>query len=348
MKTIGIVTPGFPKDEQDTTCLPAVQQFVLSAKTLFPDLRIVILAFQYPFEEKEYTWYGLRVIALGGKNRPKLYRLFTWLKAYRRMQQLKKENKIIGILSLWLSETALVSNYFSKWNGIPHFMWLHGQDAKADNRYIRLIRPKGREVIAISEFIQKEFYKNHHQLPFLVAENGVNPMIFPELNTSLRPIDILGAGSLIHLKNYALFIEIISEIKKTYPTFRAVIAGDGVEKERLTQLSGASGLESHLRFVGQVAHKEVLDLMANARIFLHPSDFEGNSTVVIEALYSGCEVISKTSLSHREINHLHIKFSKQEMTDTILRHLKENSKAERVTFHAMDDTAQRIIGLFLK
>ena len=48
-KTLVILSPGFPKDEADTTCLPAHQVFIKSLNKNFPSLKIIILSFQYPF-----------------------------------------------------------------------------------------------------------------------------------------------------------------------------------------------------------------------------------------------------------------------------------------------------------
>ena len=52
-KTIVILTPGFASDESDTSCIPALQDYVLALQQSFPGLRIVVLAFQYP-----YKWDG--------------------------------------------------------------------------------------------------------------------------------------------------------------------------------------------------------------------------------------------------------------------------------------------------
>src|SRR5579864_4691250 len=96
-----ILTPGFPRDEDDTTCLPWLQAFVLSVKKLFPTLQLTIVAFQYPFEAKNYQWHGITVIAIGGANRTKLRRLLTWRKVWSWLNLLTRKTKTIGVLSLW-------------------------------------------------------------------------------------------------------------------------------------------------------------------------------------------------------------------------------------------------------
>ena len=48
-KILVILTPGFAKDETDTTCLPMQQSFIRCLNKMIPHLNIIILAFQYPF-----------------------------------------------------------------------------------------------------------------------------------------------------------------------------------------------------------------------------------------------------------------------------------------------------------
>ena len=82
-----VLSPGFPQDEQDSTCIPWLQQFLLSLRRVSPSLEVVVIAFQYPFHSREYTWHGIRVFALGGANRKTWRRLITWAKALRKFVQ---------------------------------------------------------------------------------------------------------------------------------------------------------------------------------------------------------------------------------------------------------------------
>jgi glycosyltransferase involved in cell wall biosynthesis len=343
-----ILTPGFPESEQDTTCLPAFQQFALSVKKCFPQLEPIILTFQYPYTKREYVWHGIKVISLGGKNKPRAWRLLTWINAYLVLKTIKKKRKVIGLLSLWLTECALVGDYFAKLNKLNHYMWLIGQDAKTTNQYIKRIKPKGRKIIAMSDFLKEAFFKNHGQLPFMVAENGINESIFPPLNLDNRTIDILGIGSLIPLKNYKLFIEIIYEIKKTFPQIKAAIAGSGEEESTLKSLVSIYRLEKNIEFLGMLPHLKVFEVMNNSKLFLHTSDYEGNSTVLMEALYSGCYTFSRCSLSSKKVEHLFIRESKLEFVADMEELLsKKEINYTRIKFNTMDNTAKKIIDLFI-
>ncbi len=344
-----LVTPGFPKDEADTSCLPAFQQFALSVKNKFPENKLVIVAFQYPFERKEYRWNGIDVIALGGKNRSKIFRLIIWMRAYRALKKIVAQHRVSGLVSLWVTECALVADRIAKKHHLNHLIWIIGQDAKASNRYVSRIKPKAEQLMAMSDFLKDEFYKNHAIAPQHVFENGITESIFPELNLKERRIDIFGAGSLIPLKNYSLFIELIVEVKKAMPNVKAEIAGGGEEQRILEALIKMYNLEDNVKLLGPKTHAETLSLMNSSKVFLHTSNYEGNSTVLMEALYSGCKVISTCPLSHHKTENLYISNERDELKKKLLETLSlANASYKRVIFNTMDRSVQGIVNLLLQ
>ena len=66
---IVFLVPGFPKDENDTTCIPALQLFVRNFNSVNPQLKINVIAFQYPYKKKGYSWNGIKVYSAGGKGK---------------------------------------------------------------------------------------------------------------------------------------------------------------------------------------------------------------------------------------------------------------------------------------
>lgn len=347
MACVLIVIPGFAKDENDSLCLPAMQQFILSAQRSVPDLQLVILSLQYPFQSGWYTWHGIPVMSIAGNNKPGLYRLFTWIKALYQLRLIRKRYQPVGVLSLWLHETALVSKWFCRLNRLPHYIWLQGQDVKKSNQYVNRVKARAEELIAISEFTRDEYFRNHGIRPFLVVNNGVNRNIFPALDQEERAIDILGVGSLIALKNYSLFLDIIHALVPSFPHLKVVIAGEGPEQTALMEKTRELSIAQHVTFMGAVPHAEALDLMRRSKLFLHTSTFEGNSTVLIEALYSGCRVFSTIALGTATVENLHLCSDK----DQFVRQLKDclldtNTIVKRVEFNNMETSAKIIFGLF--
>ena len=343
-KCLVVLTPGFPSDEYDTTCVPAVQNFVRAACKIYPGRNILVIAFQYPFEEKIYHWNGVEVIALGGKNRAGFLRVITWIKAYKTLKKICKSYRHIALLSFWMTECALIGKHFGRKKQLGHITWLQGQDALKTNRYVKRIRPAAESVVAISCTNQRVFFENHGVMPAHVIENGVIEKQFPELNTSERQIDILGVGSLTEGKNYALFLEIAAKLQVKYPRLTCVIAGDGPLTATLKKQAEKLGLRN-IRFTDLIAHSQVLELMNNSRIFLHTSGYEGSSSAMIEALYSGCKVVARQPLSDHIVKNLYVADSQNELIKITEKLLSLSEKPERVLFNSMEDSAKKIIEL---
>ena len=345
-RTFVILTPGFPADESDSTCLPFIQSFVLSVKREYSDLNVIVLTFQYPFAKKEYHWNGMKVLGFGGENKGGFFRVIVWLQVWKRLSKIRKENNVIGLLSFWLGECALIGKCFGKKYSIQHYCWLQGQDARKGNRYVGLMKPKSDEIIALSDFLAAEFYRNYAIPIPLVIESGIDISLIIKENEK-RDIDILGAGSLIALKQYDLFIEIIFELRKTFPSLRAVICGKGPEKVKLEQLIERFELRDNIILADEVPHASVLQLMQRSRIFLHTSIYEGYSTVCAEALFASAKVISFCKPMHHSIENWDIVLDKDEMIGRC-KSILENDQLQfnSVITNPINDIAGRMLRLF--
>jgi glycosyltransferase involved in cell wall biosynthesis len=348
METLVILSPGFAADENDTTCLPTVQQFILSVKKLYPSLKIIIIAFQYPYVKSTYMWHGVEVIAMGNENRGGIYRMLNWVRVYKQLSILYKQNQQMGLLSFWLTECSLITQRFAQNYKIPYFMWLQGQDAKKENKYMQRIKPSTEHLIAISDFIAKECFKNHHLKVKHIIENGVNTALFPAFNQGLRDIDILGVGSLTEVKNYALFITIVAVIKNHFPEVKVILVGSGNLEQELKDLAKESGLSDNIHFASTLPHVTVLELMNRTKLFLHTAHFEGTPAVSIEALYSGCYVYSTLALADRPISNHKVLKDPSDFIHHMCNQLKDSKRLqhERVLVNSMDHSAQRMMQLF--
>ncbi|MDB4904285.1 MAG: hypothetical protein JWQ63_3566 [Mucilaginibacter sp.] len=346
-ETLVILSPGFPKNEADTTCVTAMQLFVKALKEVCPGLNIIVLAFHYPFISKEYKWFGAKVISIGGKDKGRLFRLLTWIKAWMILRKLNKKYRLMGLLCFWFGECALVGNYFAKTHRLNHYSWLLGQDAKRSNKYFKWIRPKGESLIALSDFISKEVKKNHGVSPLQVIPVGIDTSLFGPVPLK-RDIDVLGAGSFIPLKQYYLFVQAISFLKETFPDIKAVICGNGPETEQLKSMAASLHLEKNLTFTGELPHNEVLALMQRSKVFLHPSNYEGFSTVLSEALYSGAHVVSFCKPMAKNFRHHYVVKASEEMNSKILTILKtKRLDYQAVLVCSVQQAAKNIISLFV-
>lgn len=345
-KTLVILTPGFPENEADTSCLPMQQNLVRSLKEIYPGLNIIILSFQYPYFKKTYTWFDTTVMSFDGRNKGGWQKLLLRKKLRAALRQINDTNKITGLLSFWYGECALVGKRFSDKNSIKHFCWILGQDARKENKYPRRICPKADELIALSDFLQDEFEKNHGTRPLHVILPGTDSKQF-HWDIQQKDIDVLAAGSLITLKHYEIFVVVIAEIKKQLPGIKAMLIGDGPEKSMLQTLIAKYGLQKNITLAGELPHPEVLHRMQKAKVFLHPSSYEGFGIVCIEALQAGCRVISYCKPMNQDIENWHIVKTKEEMKEKAISILNNPATIyKRVTFSSMEDVAKKVMELF--
>lgn len=312
VKTLVIITPGFPENEADSTCVPPQQVFVKALKEVSPQLNVVVLSLQYPFHSNEYYWHGIKVIPFGGGDKGKLFRLFTGLRVYLALRKLAAAYELTGLLSFWFGKCAHVANGFAKRYGLPHYSWILGQDAKPGNKYFNKIKPDGGSLIALSDFIVREFNKNYGVLPQHIVPVGIDPGLFCPADTE-RDIDILGAGSLIPLKQYHIFLEVIRSLKEFHPNIKAAICGDGPEMKLLHTMVIIMGLEDNITLMGRLSHQEVLAQMQRCKVFLHPSNYEGFGAVCLEALYAGARVVSFVRPMNKAIRNWHIADDQEHM-----------------------------------
>ena len=212
--------------------------------------------------------------------------------------------------------------------------------------YIQKVHPLPEELIAVSDFVADEFFKNFLIRPQHIVPNGIDKNLF-DSNTVKRSIDIMGAGSLIPLKQYEILIHCIGELKKNLPHITAIIAGKGREYQLLQELIMRLDLEDNIKLVGEKEHGEVLKLMQQTKVFLHPSLYEGFSMVCQEALYAGCQVISFCKPMNVDFKHWHIVKTKEEMLAKVLEILSQTVlEHNAVITYSIDETAKSFMNLY--
>lgn len=288
IKHIVFLTPGFAQNEQDTTTIPAIQLYIKALKKHQPELKITVISFQFPFTNEKYKWFGCEVIPLNGRN-SKLKRIFIWKKVFTILNFLNKENPISILHSFWLGECALIGNMFSKKHSLKHVCTLMGQDVLKNNYYLKVLPIQKMKLICVSDFQRKQLY-NSPILQIKVIPWGIYSADFS--NEITKSIDIIGVGSLISLKNYDLFIEVVSEINKIIP-IKAVLIGSGIQKEYLEKKIKKLQLENTISLTGLLSYQETLNFISQSKILLHTSNYESFGMVFAEALQSKTSIVSK-------------------------------------------------------
>ena len=204
------------------------------------------------------------------------------------------------------------------------------------------------EMVAFSDFIAKEVQHNYGVRPEFTIPGGVDPNIYPP-SSAVRDIDVMGAGSLIPLKQFNVFTEIIAAAKKSHPHIKSIIVGKGPEQQSLQAQIRSLDLENNLDLTGELPYPEVLKRMQRTKIFVHTSFYEGLGMVCTEALYAGAHVISFVKPFEKDIPHWHIVRNKEEMLKKLLELLLGPALDHTPVMHfSAKDTAIAVMNLYDK
>ena len=344
-KTFIIFSPAFAAGEADTIWLPWLQTFVRALNKNFHELEVIFFAFQYPHTTKAYDWHNNRVIPFNGLHKKKFSRLLMWVNIVYSVLKIKKTHDLIGILSVWCTECAFVAKYISNFLALPHFCWIVGQDARKENNYVRRIHPNAKSLIALSDFLADEFYRSHSIRPYYIVPHGIDISLI-NATSFQKDIELIGVGSLSVLKQYDVFVNVVAALKKTFPDIKAVLCGDGEDRQRIKAMINEFSLDENITLTGTLQHPQVLSMMQRAKILLHPSSYEGFSMACLEALYAGANVISFTQPMHHEIHNWHVVKTAEEMQAKAIELLRADTEYEAVMVYSADESARAIMKLF--
>lgn len=276
-----ILTPGFPKDENDSTCIPALQDYLLSLIEHAPQIKITVVSLQYP-EQNTYQWKQIKVHAIGGQNRGGIIRLITWQRALKKVKRINEEHMIDVIHSFWMTEAAYLGQKLSNNLTVPHIITVMGQDALS-KKYWRKVFPA--KLIALSKFHQQKIEKFQNR-EAIVVPWGARAN---DLTNRDKEIDVIGVGSLIEIKNWMDFLAII-ELTNKSRSIKCQIVGSGPMEQQLKREIKKRQLPIIL--IGARDRQETLKIMAHSKVLLHTSRFESYGMVVAEALLHRCNVVS--------------------------------------------------------
>jgi glycosyltransferase involved in cell wall biosynthesis len=122
-----------------------------------------------------------------------------------------------------------------------------------------------------------------------VVHNGVRPDEFEPVQTDADAADIVFVGELRKLKGVDVLIEAIALLKSRGKTLRAVIAGDGPDRNNFIALANARGLGAQIMFAGAMPARNAF---ARGRLLAVPSRAESLPYIVLEAAAAGMPMIA--------------------------------------------------------
>jgi glycosyltransferase involved in cell wall biosynthesis len=133
--------------------------------------------------------------------------------------------------------------------------------AQAATRYA----PKGKPVTVVPYGVDLEVFKPRPRLP---GEEGV----------------VIGAvARLSPEKGLRYLVDAFARIARNDQRVRLVLAGDGPDRRRLERMVERERLDERVRFLGEVPHERVPEVLAGIDVFAMPSTAEGFGVAALEA-----------------------------------------------------------------
>jgi 1,2-diacylglycerol 3-alpha-glucosyltransferase len=286
-----MITPGFPSDENDHNCIPPLQLFV--GELCKRGVEIHIIALEYPYKSTPYKWHEAQIYPCNGQNRKWLkyrtsYRAFSW------GFKLDKQYNFDAIHSFWLTRVGAIGASIAEKIKIPHYITSMGQDALNPNlTLLNMLKknPEAHQVVTLSRFHLDKLYESSgvmtpHCIPWGIDSNK------DYKEDKERTIDVLGVGSLLPVKNWSKWLQIIQKSVEEKPNLRCMLIGDGPLRKKLEAEAKQLGIAKNVVFTGNLPRQEVLKEMRKATVLLHTSDFESFGYVFSEAYSNGCAIVT--------------------------------------------------------
>lgn len=123
--------------------------------------------------------------------------------------------------------------------------------------------------------------------------SGYDENIFFNNQIKNNIINITFTGKVCKQKGVESLIKSLDEINYPANFINVNIVGDGSDKKEYEEILELSRMSKfNIKFLGKVNQKDLAQIFRDSHIFILPSFFEGLPLVVIEALASGCTVIT--------------------------------------------------------
>lgn len=151
--------------------------------------------------------------------------------------------------------------------------------------YLKIISNKVNAFISITKDVKKELLiSNIPSNKIVEIPNGV--IVRKEIPIQNEKIEFLYVGRLIKRKKVGFLLECweLSGIKETA---HLTIVGDGPELKNIQNIIRSKQLDHNVSLVGEKSHIETCKIMSNSEVFVLPSDSEGMSNSLLEAMSFG-------------------------------------------------------------
>ena len=153
---------------------------------------------------------------------------------------------------------------------------------------------KASKILVTTEDTRKVLPQWAQTKSLIVPAQGIQKEPEPVTRTRRRPdhgLSVLFVGRLIHWKGAQLAIRAFAEFSGRAPAARMTMRRDGPERGRLERLAARLGVGSGIRFEGEGAYQEAMDLYESHDVLLFPSLHDSGGCAVVEAMSRGLPIV---------------------------------------------------------
>jgi glycosyltransferase involved in cell wall biosynthesis len=202
------------------------------------------------------------------------------------------------------------------WARRPHVVWLHHVH---DTMWEMTLPPRlakvGRNVeyhvappiyrrtaiVTLSESSKRELVSKLHfkAKRIHVVPPGIDSRFSPGGQKSPTPL-VVAVGRLVPVKRFSLLIDALAQIKERHPSLRAIIVGDGYEREMLEAQVRVRGAGSWIALPGRVDDNTLLEAYRRAWVVASASAHEGWGMTITEAAACGTPSVATRIAGHED------------------------------------------------
>ncbi|MCI7503578.1 MAG: glycosyltransferase [Clostridium sp.] len=162
---------------------------------------------------------------------------------------------------------------------------------------------------------------------------------------------IIGVGRLNPIKRFDLLIEVFAKVHQREANSVLIIAGDGEEKDRLIRLAQKLGVESSVKFLGNIV--DTTKLYCAADVLAVTSDTESSSLVAIEAQTCGIRCVlsagvPKESVILNQTQRLQENASVNDWCQALLNNSYKKKSVVNIDDYEVHNMSKRMKDIYLK
>ncbi len=219
------------------------------------------------------------------------------------------------------------------------------------------------QLIVVSRYNEKVFEKLCKGCNTNLVSNGFNDKLFQKMNKieARRKLALpknkkilLTVGNLEKIKGYNILVKALKIVKEKEPNFICFHIGVGTQEKKIKGLLKRYGLEGNLKLLGRKPHNELRNWYGSCDFFVSSSLFEGNPTVMFEALGCGRPFVGTKVggipdvITSDEYGKLSEPGDAEQLAENILFGLNKTWDNERISKYAKCYSWENIVKIIIK